>query len=97
RSDSFSPAKHEAFAKNIENMVRTAGDYGLTFKTLLSAIDKVQNDHDWKVTSHTINGGGKLRYMGKPDLGRLCWEGVKWTYVSIGPVENYLFDTSIIQ
>ncbi|CAO3612195.1 unnamed protein product [Cunninghamella echinulata] len=86
------------FAQKVHDAINTANNYGLSFKALTDVIDKYSEDYEWKMSVHTISGAGKVITKGAGTKAPyLCWEGYKWTYVVVGPIDNYLFDTNIIQ
>ncbi|KAI9307719.1 hypothetical protein BJ944DRAFT_228371 [Cunninghamella echinulata] len=86
------------FAQGVHDAINTANNYGLSFKGLTDVIDKYSEDYKWKMSVHTISGAGQVITKGAGTKAPYrCWESYKWTYVTVGPVDNYLFDTKIIQ
>lgn len=97
QTDSFSPAPYEAYAQDVHNVINTAEANGNSFKKTMDILNEMTSKYNWKFSAHTIYGPGKLKYKRFGDKPEWCVEFPKWTYVTMGPVEDYLFDKSIIQ
>lgn len=97
QTDSFSPSQYEAYAQDVHNVINTAEANGYTFKRTMDVLNAMDSKYNWYFGTHTIYGPGKLKYKRFGDKPEWCVEFPKWTYVTMGPERDYLFDTKIIQ